>query len=90
MVTVKLFGHIAALAGKDRYATRPATVETLLRELIAGLPPAERRYVVDPDTGRPAGLHLALNEEGLTLPAALDRELSPGDTLIVVSPLSGG
>lgn len=89
-VTIALYGYLATLAGKHEYVTSCGTVGDAIRELAGQLPPDARHHLPDPQAGLLFGVHLVLNDAGLTLPAALGQPLSPGDRLSIVSPVSGG
>ncbi len=88
-VTVKLYGHLATLAGRDQYNTPPATVGEILRNLAAGLPEATAQHLIDFETDT-FNIHLVLGDENLSLPGTLDRDLHTGETLTVVSSVAGG
>ncbi|MEW6523026.1 MAG: MoaD/ThiS family protein [Bacillota bacterium] len=89
-VTVTLYGYLATMAGTRQYTTSPATVGMVLRELASRLPPGARHHLPDPEIGKLFGVHLVLNDTNLTLPAALDHVLRPGDRLSVIAPVTGG
>jgi len=89
-VTVALYGYLATLSGTREYVTACTTVGDAIRELAGRLPPGARHHLPDPQSGVLFGVHLVLNHANLTLPAALDQPLAPGDRLSIVSPVSGG
>lgn len=89
LVTVKLYGHLATLAGTGEYTTSPATVGDILADLMCRLPEATARHLVDPHRNV-FNIHLVLGDENLALPGTLERDLDAGDTLKVVSSVAGG
>jgi MoaD family protein len=71
--------------------TKPATIDTVLKQLAKQYGKDLTEYVYDTKTGEPKGfLQFLINGRSTTTPNPLETRLSDGDVLAIIPPVGGG